>query len=366
MKTFTLEQIAQITGGLLSKSQDVTITNIAPPMLADENTLALALGEEEIANLSTSKAKAALVPLGVNIDGYTTIEVERPRLAMMKLITLFYSAPETNEGVHPTAVVHPEAKLGQNVSIGPNAVVAKGAVIGDNTTVLANCYIGNYAEIGSECFFHAGVNIGDRVKVGNKVILHHGVSLGADGFSFVTENPNNIEQARKDGEIKEGNVEQVIFKINSIGNVIIGNNVEIGANTAIDRGTIENTVIGDNTKIDDLVMIGHNCKIGKGCMIVSQVGIAGSCEIGDRVVIAGQAGLADHIKIGSDTIIAAKAGVTKSFPEKSIIVGAPAVPRKEFIKQLKIMKDAGELINKFKKYEPLLNSFEEEHQMDTV
>lgn len=366
MKTFTLEQIAQITGGLLSKSQDVTITNIAPPMLANENTLALALGEEEIANLSSSKAKAALVPLGVNIDGYTTIEVERPRLAMMKLITLFYSAPETNEGVHPTAVVHPEAKLGQNVSIGPNAVVAKGAVIGDNTTVLANCYIGNYAEIGSECFFHAGVNIGDRVKVGNKVILHHGVSLGADGFSFVTENPNNIEQARKDGEIKEGNVEQVIFKINSIGNVIIGNNVEIGANSAIDRGTIENTVIGDNTKIDDLVMIGHNCKIGKGCMIVSQVGIAGSCEIGDRVVIAGQAGLADHIKIGSDTIIAAKAGVTKSFPEKSIIVGAPAVPRKEFIKQLKIMKDAGELINKFKKYEPLLNSFEEEHQMDAV
>ena len=366
MKTFTLEQIAQITGGLLSKAQDVAITNIAPPMLADENTLALALGEEEIANLSTSKAKAALVPLGVNIDGYTTIEVERPRLAMMKLITLFYSAPETNEGVHPTAVVHPEAKLGQNVSIGPNAVVAKGAVIGDNTTILANSYIGNYAEIGAECFFHAGVNIGDRVKVGNKVILHHGVSLGADGFSFVTENPNNIEQARQDGEIKEANLEQVIFKINSIGNVIIGNNVEIGANTAIDRGTIENTVIGDNTKIDDLVMIGHNCKIGKGCMIVSQVGIAGSCEIGDRVVIAGQAGLADHIKIGSDTIIAAKAGVTKSFPEKSIIVGAPAVPRKEFIKQLKIMKDAGELINKFKKYEPLLNSFEEEHQMDAV
>ena len=365
MKSFTLEQIAQITGGLLSKAQDVVITKIAPPMLADESTLALALGEEEIANLSTSKAKAALVPLGVNIDGYSTIEVERPRLAMMKLITLFYTEPETNTGVHPTAVVHPEAKLGQNVSIGPNAVVAKGAVIGDNTTVMANCYVGNYANIGSECFFHPGVNIGDRVQVGNKVILHHGVSLGADGFSFVTENPNNIEQARKDGEIKDSDAEHVIFKINSIGSVVIGNNVEIGANTAIDRGTIENTTIGDNTKIDDLVMIGHNCKIGKGCMIVSQVGIAGSCVIGDRVVIAGQAGLADHIKIGSDSIIAAKAGITKSVPEKSIVVGAPAVPRKEFIKQLKIMKDAGELINKFKKYEPLLNSFEE-HQLDPV
>ena len=184
--------------------------------------------------------------------------------------------------------------------------------------------------------------------------------MGADGFSFVTENPNNIEQARKDGEIKEGNAEQVIFKIPSIGSVIIGNNVEIGANTAIDRGTIENTIIGDNTKIDDLVMIGHNCRIGKGCLIVSQVGIAGSCVIGDRVVIAGQAGLADHLNIGDDSIIAAQSGVSKSFPAKSIVIGSPAMPRKEFIKQMKIMKDASELIGKFKKYEPLLKTFEEE------
>ena len=124
--------------------------------------------------------------------------------------------------------------------------------------------------------------------------------------------------------------------------------------------TIENTTIGAQTKIDDLVMIGHNCRIGKGCLIVSQVGIAGSSVIGDRVVIAGQAGLADHIEIGSDTIITAKAGVTKSFPAKSIVVGSPAMPRKEFIKQMKLMKDAGDLINKFKKYEPLLKTFEEE------
>ena len=362
MKSFTLEQIAQITGGLLSKAEDVTVTKIAPPVLADESTLALALGEEEIANLASSKAKAALVPLGVNIDGYSTIEVERPRLAMMKLITLFYEAPETNSGIHPTAVVHPEAKLGQNVSLGPNVVIAKGATIGDNTTILANSYVGNHATVGSECFFHAGVNIGDRVQIGNDVILNHGVSLGADGFSFVTENPNNIENARKEGEIKEGDVEQVIFKIPSIGSVVIGNNVEIGANTTIDRGTIENTMIGDNTKIDDLVMIGHNCRIGKGCLIVSQVGIAGSCVIGDRVVIAGQAGLADHIEIGSDTIITAKAGVTKSFPAKSIIVGIPAVPRKDFIKQLKTMKDAQDIFAKFRKFEPILKSFEEAHQ----
>ena len=364
MKTFTLEQIAQVTGGMLTKTKDVAITRIAPPALADENTLALALGEDEIANLATTKAKAALVPLGVNIDGFTTIEVERPRLAMMKLITMFYEEPHVNSGIHPSAVVHPTAKIGQNVALGPNVVIGEYAEIGDNTKILANGYIGNGAKVGANCFFHAGVNIGDRVIIGEKVILHHGVSLGADGFSFVTENPNNIEQARQDGEIKENDVNQVIFKIPSIGSVIIGNNVEIGANTAIDRGTIEDTIVGDNTKIDDLVMIGHNCRIGKGCMIVSQVGIAGSCVIGDRVVIAGQAGLADHLKIGDDSIIAAQAGVSKSFPAKSIVVGSPAMPRKEFIKQLKIMKDAGDLIAKFKKYEPLLKTFEEGHEVE--
>lgn len=359
MKTYTIEEISHVVSGLLTKVNEVKISMIAPPLLSDENTLALALSEDEIQNLATTKAKAALVPLGVNFEGISTIEVERPRLAMMKLLHMFYTEPETEVGVHPTAVVHPEAKLGTNVSIGPNVCISKKAEIGDNTKIMANSYIGSGAKIGSDCFFHANVNIGDRVKIGNQVILHHGVCLGADGFSFVTENPDNIEKARQDGEILDENVSHKIFKIPSIGSVKIGNNVEIGSNTTIDRGTIEDTEIGEDTKIDDQVMIGHNCKVGKGCMIVSQVGIAGSCVIGDRVVIAGQSGLADHINIGNDSIIAAKAGVTKSFPEKSIIVGAPAVPRKDFIRQLKTMKDAEELIRKFKKYEPLLKTFEE-------
>lgn len=362
MKTYMIEEINTVVGGLLNKIEDVKISRIAPPLLSDENTLALALGEEEIENLAKTKAKAALVPLGVNIEGLTTIEVERPRLAMMKLLHMFYVEPETQAGVHPSAIVHESAKLGANVSIGPNVVISKDVEIGDNTKIMANSYIGGSAKIGNNCFFHANVNIGDRTQIGNNVILHHGVCLGADGFSFVTENPDNIEQARKEGAITEANIDHKIFKIPSIGSVKICDNVEIGANTTIDRGTIEDTVIGENTKIDDQVMIGHNCKIGKGCMIVSQAGIAGSCVIGDRVVIAGQAGLADHISIGNDTIITAKAGVTKSFPEKSIIVGAPGVPRKEFIHQLKIMKEAEELVKKFKKYEPLLKAFEESNK----
>lgn len=362
MKTYTIEQVTGVVEGILTKVSDVSISRISPPLLADENTLALALGEDEIQNLAKTNAKAALVPLGVNLEGISTIEVERPRLAMMKLLHMFYTEPESEVGVHPRAVVHPDAKLGENVSIGPNVVIGRGAEIGNNSKILANSYIGGFATIGENCFFHPGCNIGERVIIGNDVILQHGVSLGADGFSFVTENPDNIEQARKEGSIKEENVAQKIFKIPSIGSVQIGNNVEIGANTTIDRGTIENTTIGDDTKIDDQVMIGHNCKIGKGCMIVSQVGIAGSCVIGDRVVIAGQAGLADHLSIGSDSIIGPASGVSKSFPEKSIILGAPAVPRKEYIRRLKTMKDADELIKKFKKYEPLLKSFEEDNK----
>ena len=357
-RKFSLEELAQLTGGILTKANDVIIDKVAPPKLADETTLALAMNEDEIENIAQSKAKAVLVPLGVNLDGISTIEVERPRLAFMKLLNAFYVGPDTPREIHPSAVIDQTAKIGKNVSIGPNVVISKNAVIGDNTALMANVYIGKGAIIGSDCLFHPSVNIGDRVKVGSRCILHHGVSLGADGFSFVTEAPSNIEQAREQGAIKETNTEVKVFKIPSLGSVEIGDDVEIGANTTIDRGTIENTTIGSQTKIDNLVMIGHNCKIGKACTIVSQVGIAGSCTIGDRVVIAGQAGLKDHVEIGEDSIILAKAGVTKSFPRKSVIMGAPAVLRKDFIKRLKYLDEAEVMVQKYKKYQHLLEDYE--------
>jgi len=357
-KKFSLEELAQIVGGILTKAQDVTITKVAPPKLADENTLALAMNEEEIENIATSKAKAVLVPLGVNLEGISTIEVERPRLAFMKLLNVFYIAPDTPRNIHPTAVIDPTAKIGNNVSIGANVVISRNVEIGDNTAIMPNVYIGKNAKIGSDCLFHPGVNVGDFVIIGSRCIFHHGVSLGADGFSFVTEKPNNIETARAEGSIKETNEDVKVFKIPSLGSVEIGDDVEIGANTTIDRGTIENTTIGSQTKIDNLVMIGHNCKIGNACTIVSQVGIAGSCVIGDRVVIAGQAGLKDHVEIGEDSIILAKAGITKSFPRKSVIMGAPAVLRKDFIKRLKYLDEAEIMVQKYKKYQHLLEDYE--------
>ncbi len=357
-KKFSLDELAAITGGILTKVQDAVVDKVAPPKLADKTTLALAMNEEEIENLSQSKAGAALVPLGVSIPNMSTIEVERPRLAFMKLLNVFYEAPDTPRNIHPSAVIDESAKLGKNVSIGPNVVIGANAEIGDNTALMAGVYIGKGAKIGADCLFHPHVNIGDRVMVGSRCIFHHGVSLGADGFSFVTETPSNIETAREQGSIGETNKEIKVFKIPSLGSVTIGDDVEIGANTCIDRGTVENTTVGSQTKIDNLVQIGHNCKIGKACTIVSQVGIAGSCVIGDRVVIAGQAGLKDHVEIGEDSIILAKAGITKSFPKKSVIMGAPAVLRKDFIKRLKYLDEAEIMVQKYKKYQHLLEDYE--------
>ncbi|NLF83276.1 MAG: UDP-3-O-(3-hydroxymyristoyl)glucosamine N-acyltransferase [Candidatus Gastranaerophilales bacterium] len=348
-KAYKLTEINHIIGGILNlQGEDVVIKRLSPPASADEETLALALSEQEIANLANCRAKAALVPLGASIEGIATIEAERPRLAMMKLLHLFYIPIDAHPGVHERAVIDPTAKLGENVSIGANVVIGRGCVIGNNTKIAANSYVGKFVEIGNNCLFHPGVNIGDYAKIGNNVIIQHGASIAADGFSFVTETQGTIEAAKEHGKVEGDFSQQKIYKIPSLGSVTIGDDVEIGANACIDSGTVENTVIGRGTKIDDLVMIGHNCKIGENCLIVSQVGISGSVVVGDRTVIAGQAGIADHIKIGADSIVMAKSGVSKDFPEKSIIIGQPAVHRKEFIKQLKAMKDASKFADEIR------------------
>ncbi|OGI16753.1 MAG: hypothetical protein A2287_01510 [Candidatus Melainabacteria bacterium RIFOXYA12_FULL_32_12] len=361
VKTYTLNEITQIIGGILNQvEENIVIKRISPPKLADEETLALALSEEEIQNLAQSKAKAALVPFGVSLENISTIEVERPRLAMMKLLHLFYIPPDAPIGIHPTAVVHPEAQVGQNVSIGPNVVIGRGTIIGDHTKILANVYIGKKAQIGNNCLFHPGVNIGDFISIGNNVIINQGASVGGDGFSFVTETPNTIETAKQEGKVDGDFSQQKIYKIPSLGSVIIHDDVEIGANATIDRGTLENTIVGKGTKVDNLVMIAHNCKIGENCLVVSQVGIAGSTVIGDRVVLAGQVGIADHITIGSDSILMAQSGVSKNIPEKSIVMGSPAVPRKEFVRQLKAFKDISSLMKQVKELKQEIEALKQE------
>lgn len=349
-KSFTSKQIADFIGGKLVGDENIKLSFIAPPDLADETMLAIAFERPHIEAISKTKALCVMIPEGIPCEGITYISVNRPKMAMGKLLTAFYVPPEAPDGVHPTATVHTTAKLGKNVSVGPGVFIGRNTVIGDNTKLLANVSIGSNVKIGCECLFHFNVCVSDRIEIGNKVIIHNGASIGSDGFSFVTEKPSNVETARTMGKLGV-HKDQHIIKIPNLGNVQIMDDVEIGANVAIDRGTLQNTIIGKNTKIDNLVHIAHNTQIGESCFIMGQVGIAGSAKIGDRCFLTGQVGIADNLKIGDDVILIAQAGVSKDIPSENIYAGTPAVPRKEFIKHQFGVKSLAALKKRVKELE---------------
>ena len=173
--------------------------------------------------------------------------------------------------------------------------------------------------------------MGHDVRIGDRVVLHHNASLGADGFSFLPPRPGHADSAKQTGAA--ASAQESLMRIHSLGSVELADDVEVGANTAIDRGTFRNTRIGRNTKIDDLVMIGHNCVVGDECMLCGQVGLAGSVTIGDRVVLAGQVGVADHLTIGSDSVVGGGSGVPWDLPARSVVVGYPALPREDIFEQ---------------------------------
>jgi UDP-3-O-[3-hydroxymyristoyl] glucosamine N-acyltransferase len=259
--------------------------------------------------------------------------VGRPRLALATLLAIFEKKVQYQPGIHPMAVIEATATVHPSASIGAFTYVGNKAEIGENTVLLSQVTVGAGAVIGQNGLLYPGARIGERVRVGNHVIIHYNASIGADGFSYVTPEPGSVESAKASG----GKVTQTnskIYKINSIGTVVIEDDVEIGACTTIDRSNLGATLIKKGTKIDNLVMIGHNNEIGENCMIVSQVGVAGSCQIGNRVVIAGQAGLADHLKVGDDAIIMAQSGVMRNIDPREIVLGSPAMPRREAMQNI--------------------------------
>ena len=326
-KSFTLGQISDLIGAELVGDRDYRVQRpVAPGGRVRAGDIVIAFAPDPGSILADSGAQSALIAAGAvapeGLAGY--LVTRRPRLAMARLLNLFAAEPVSDGGIHQSAVVHPSAQLGEGVSLGPHVVVGPGARIGRGSRLLANVYVGGEAVIGDDCLLYPGVCILDRVRVGDRNIIHANAVLGADGFGFVTPEPSTLElAAARDGRVKTQN--GPVERIASLGTVETAEEVEIGACTTIDRGTLSATRIGRRTKIDNQVQIGHNVRVGEDCLFAGKVGLAGSVVIGNRVMIGGAAGVADGVRVGDDALIAAAAGVIGNVPAGEIHAGVPAL-----------------------------------------
>ena len=324
--THTLADVARALGARLDGDGALPVEGAAEPASAGPRDLALAMRPRYAEALSQGRARAALLWEGADraalgLDG--AVLVARPRLAMAHLTQLLDPGPAIAEGVHPTAVIE-GAEIGPGAAIGPYAVIGPGARLGEGARIGPHVTIGARATIGAGALIHAGARVAHGVTLGDRVIVQSGAALGGDGFSFVTEEEHALEEARRTlGEAGE-HPPQPWHRIHSLGGLVVGSDVEVGANACIDRGTIRATVVGRGTKIDNQVMIGHNCVIGEDCLMCAQVGVSGSVTVGDRVVMAGKVGVSDNLTIGSDAVLAGGSKVTSSVPAGRVMLGYPA------------------------------------------
>jgi UDP-3-O-[3-hydroxymyristoyl] glucosamine N-acyltransferase len=279
-------------------------------------------------------AGAALVGVDVALpSGLTAIRVADPAQAMAQVIDWLFPPRRNVEGISPAAFIDPSASIGANVGIGPFACIGADVRIGDGTEIHPSATIGRGTTVGRDCVIHAGVHIYPEMVIGDRVILHSGAVIGADGFGYTRE---AMSAPPPDEPVRHR-------KIRQVGRAVIGDDVEIGANTTIDRATLTATRIGRGTKIDNLVTIGHNAVVGRHCIIIGQAGISGSTTLADYVTIAGQAGLAGHIHVGRHAVVGAQSGVTKDVPESGVVLGSPAVEARRAKKALTLIDSLPEL-----------------------
>ncbi len=334
----TLREAAEIVGGWVApEHSDIEITGPASLDDAGPGDFSFYGSPKYLKNLRKSKGTACLVPIGFDEDVQPApVLVENPAKAFAALLEHFAPVPVVySPDVHPTAVVAEGAELAQGVHLGAHVVVEPGASIGKGSVVSAGCYIGHNVIIGEDCLIYPTVTILERSQIGNRVILHPGVVIGSDGFGY---------------ELREGRQQ----KIPQTGIVEIGDEVEIGANTTVDRARFGRTRILGGTKIDNLVQIGHNVTVGENSVLCAQVGISGSTKVGSSVTLAGKVGLNGHIEVGDGAVVSAMAGVTKSVPPNEILVGLPARPMREFKENFALLRNINKLYERVKVLEDRL------------
>lgn len=338
-KPLSLEEIARLTQAELIGDKQHLITGVADLETASSHEASfLAIppyGQRNRYTQQMQDTKAGVIFVASQEElpsGPAYLIVKDPSAAFQRLVDYFYQATTFTyfEGIHPTAVVHPTAVIGQHVTIGPHAVVDGHVNIGDRTVIGAGCYIGPHTQIGSDCLLHPHVMVRERCRIGNKVILQPGAIIGSCGFGYATDEKGQHT------------------KLNQVGTVTIEDDVEIGANTTIDRARFKTTLISKGTKIDNLVQIAHGVKLGIGNIIVAQAGIAGSTSTGRHVVIAGQSAVAGHLHLCDGVIIAGKSGVSKSINKPGKYGGIPVQPLAEYNRNSVLLRNIETYITQLK------------------
>jgi len=332
----TLAEIAALVQGDLDGDGSIKIRDVAKIETANPGEITFLSNPKYAKYVELTKAAAILVPRDFPAIDRPVILTQNPYFAFLKVLQTFHPPVVTvAEGIHPTAIVDATTQLGKNIRIGAGVVIDKHCRIGDEVVIHPGVVIGPEVEIGHRTLIYSNVAIRERVRIGTNVIIHSGTVIGSDGFGFAREG-------------------QQYFKIPQVGTVIIEDDVEIGANCAIDRATLGATIIRRGAKLDNLIQVAHNVEIGENTVIAAQTGISGSTKIGKNVMIGGQVGFVGHIEIGDNTTIGAQSGVSKSLPANSIYFGYPARPMMQAKREEAALRRLPDLLKKISDLEAKL------------
>ena len=340
-----LGDIADTIGGSIAGSaeaQDLEIKGVSGIPDAREGDITFLASGKMLKDLLRSRASAVIVRETLAETDKPQVLVRNPLYAFAQLLALFHPQSHPCCGLSPQAFVSPSARLGSGVTVGAFSYIADDVSIGDGTVIYPGVFIGTGSTVGDSCVIYPNVTIREGITIGHRVIIHAGAVIGADGFGFVFDGGKHN-------------------KIPQVGGVVIGDDVEIGANTTIDRATTGNTVIGSGTKIDNLVQVGHNVRVGQNVILVAQVAIGGSTEIGDGVMMGGQAAVADHSVIEPGTMIAAKSGLV-GIVRKGVYAGSPIIPHKDWVKASAAFGKLPDLVKKVRELENRLQSLRDSEQ----
>ena len=334
---FTAGDIAERLGGTVLGDRTMPLTGFQAADRARAGDLTFAENRTFFERAEQSSASAIIVDKSFVSERKVLIRVSSARLAFAKVVPLFYPEPGPPAGIHPSAIISDKAEVHPEACIGAHVIIGEGTTIGARTVLHGNNYVDEHCVIGKDCAIFHNVSLYPRTELGNRVRIHAGTIVGSDGFGYVQEDGKHL-------------------KVPQIGNVVIDDDVEIGANVTIDRGALGPTHIGAGTKVDNLVQIAHNVSTGENCLIVAQAGVAGSTKLGNSVTLAGQVGLAGHLRIGHNVTIAAQSGVMKGINDGEKWFGTPAQPDKKMKRQLLALKKLPDLLRRYNRFEKFAKS----------